>query len=317
MFPPHRPVQRSGLPALRIVLGNSGKIWAGFWGFTTVRTADMSGKLRPQDGCCNIVQHMEQNAAFNLSGHTAMITGAGMGIGKACAGHMASQGARIVIVDIHPERLAETEAQLHEINAQVLAIVCDVTNQTAVKETFAKVKKLGFVPDILVNNVGGGRSGRIWDMDVEDWDYTMRLSLRSMFLCTKAALPAMMDSGYGRIICLSSGARHGTIWNAFHTGACAYSAAKAGVIGFVRDMAIELADHKITINAVAPGPIDTELAGPYLRKMHEDRLEYSPIRMVPMHRLGTSKEVASAVTFLASSEASYITGTTLDVAGGR
>ena len=107
------------------------------------------------------------------------------------------------------------------------------------------------------------------------------------------------------------------MWNAFHTGACAYSTAKAGVIGFVRDLAIELADHAITINAVAPGPIDTELAGPYLRKMHEDGLEYSPIRMVPMHRLGTPEEVASAITFLASPEASYITGSTLDVAGGR
>ena len=260
---------------------------------------------------------MEQTLSFSLSGRTALITGAGLGIGKACALHMASQGARIVIVDIDPNRLAATEALLRETDADVLAVTCDVTDQTAVTDLFATAATAGFPPDILVNNVGGGRSGRIWDMDVEDWDHTMRLSLRSMFLCTKAALPAMMDQGYGRIICLSSGARNGTVWNAFHTGACSYSTAKAGVIGFVRDLAIELADHGITINAVAPGPIDTELAGPYLRKMHEDGLEYDPIRMVPMHRLGTVEEVASAVTFLATGEASYITGTTLDVAGGR
>ncbi|MEO9599410.1 SDR family NAD(P)-dependent oxidoreductase [Parasphingorhabdus sp.] len=260
---------------------------------------------------------MEQNLSFGLSGHTALITGAGLGIGKACALHMASQGARLVIVDKDRQRLAETEALLTEAKAQRLSVICDVTDQDAVTALFTEVQDAGFTPDILLNNVGGGRSGRIWDMDVEDWDYTMRLSLRSMFLCTKAALPAMMERKYGRIICLSSGARNGTVWNAFHTGACAYSTAKAGVIGFVRDMAIELADHGITINAVAPGPIDTELAGPYLRKMHKDGLEYSPIRMVPMHRLGTPKEVASAVTFLASQEASYITGSTLDVAGGR
>ena len=260
---------------------------------------------------------MENNLAFGLSGQTALITGAGLGIGKACALHMARQGARLVIADNDPQRLAETETLLAEDGTQALAVTCDVTDEAAVTSLFAEAQNKGFTPDILVNNVGGGRSGRIWDMDVEDWDHTMRLSLRSMFLCTRAALPAMMDRKYGRIICLSSGARNGTVWNAFHTGACAYSTAKAGVIGFVRDMAIELADHAITINAVAPGPIDTELAGPYLRKMHEDGLEYSPIRMVPMHRLGTPEEVASAVTFLASPEASYITGSTLDVAGGR
>lgn len=145
----------------------------------------------------------------------------------------------------------------------------------------------------------------------------MALSLRSMFLCTRAVVPAMMARGHGRIVCLSSGARNGTVWNAFHVGACAYSTAKAGVIGFVRDLAIELADHGITINAVAPGPIDTELAGPLLRRMEQDGLEYRPTRMVPMHRLGTPREVADAILFLASDEASYVTGTTLDVAGGR
>ncbi|ATW03387.1 SDR family NAD(P)-dependent oxidoreductase [Sphingorhabdus sp. YGSMI21] len=260
---------------------------------------------------------MNKELSFGLSGHTALITGAGLGIGKASALDLARQGARVVLVDNDPRRLSEAEALFTGNKADLLSVTCDVTDEAAVTQLYAEAKEAGFMPDILVNNVGGGRSGRIWDMSVEDWDYTMRLSLRSMFLCTRAALPAMMDRQYGRIICLSSGARNGTVWNAFHTGACAYSTAKAGVIGFVRDMAIELADHGITINAVAPGPIDTELAGPYLQKMHEDGLEYSPIRMVPMHRLGTPEEVASAVTFLASREASYITGTTLDVAGGR
>jgi NAD(P)-dependent dehydrogenase (short-subunit alcohol dehydrogenase family) len=107
------------------------------------------------------------------------------------------------------------------------------------------------------------------------------------------------------------------VWNAFYTGAAPYSTAKAGVIGFVRALAIELGDTGITINAVAPGPIDTELAGPYLRAMDDKGLEYAPSRMVPLHRLGTAREVADSILFLASDEASYITGTTLDVAGGR
>lgn len=171
--------------------------------------------------------------------------------------------------------------------------------------------------DILINNVGGGRSGKIADLSLDDWEATMALSLRSMFLCTRAAVPHMTRRAYGRIVCLSSGARHGTVWNAFYTGSSPYSTAKAGVIGFVRALAIELGDTGITINAVAPGPIDTELAGPYLRAMDEKGLEYAPSRMVPMHRLGTAREVADAILFLASDEASYITGTTLDVAGGR
>ena len=254
--------------------------------------------------------------AHRLSGKTALITGAGLGIGRATALRLAEEGAAVVLADRDTARMAETAALLEAMGAAYLAIPCDVTDEASVTALFAQTAAWRPL-DILINNVGGGRPGRIWDLSVEDWDHTMALSLRSMFLCTRAAAPAMMARAYGRIVCLSSGARNGTVWNAFYTGACAYSTAKAGVIGFVRDLAIELADHGITINAVAPGPIDTELAGPYLRAMDEKGLEYAPSRMVPMHRLGTAREVADAVLFLASDEASYITGTTLDVAGGR
>jgi NAD(P)-dependent dehydrogenase (short-subunit alcohol dehydrogenase family) len=252
-----------------------------------------------------------------LAGQVALITGAGLGIGRATALRFADEGSRLVLVDRDAARLAETVALLAPVDSRdVLQVVADVTDEAQVADLFARAASVGPI-DVLVNNVGGGRSGRIWDLSLADWEHTMALSLRSMFLCTRAAVPAMMARGRGRIVCLSSGARQGTAWNAFHVGACAYSTAKAGVIGFVRDLAIELADHGITINAVAPGPIDTELAGPYLRKMHDDGLEYSPLRMVPMHRLGTPREVADAILFLASGESSYITGATLDVAGGR
>ncbi|NBC35981.1 SDR family oxidoreductase [Novosphingobium sp. FSY-8] len=253
---------------------------------------------------------------IRLRGKTALITGAGLGIGRATTIRMAEEGAAVILADRDEDRLSESAALLDAMGARHLAVPCDVTEQASVAALFAAAQD--FAPlDILVNNVGGGRSGRIWDMSVEDWDLTMAVSLRSMFLCTRAALPGMMARGTGRIVCLSSGARHGTVWNAFYTGAAAYATAKAGVIGFVRDLAIELGDHGITINAVAPGPIDTELAGPYLSAMHDKGLEYSPVRMVPMHRLGTSREVADAILFLSSDEASYITGATIDVAGGR
>lgn len=249
-----------------------------------------------------------------LGGRTALITGAGLGIGRACALRLAEEGAAVILADRDEERLRETGALLGD--APHLAIPCDVTNEAQVADLFRAA--LDWRPlDILVNNVGGGRSGRIADLSLDDWEATMALCLRSMFLCTRAAVPGMAARGYGRIVCLSSGARNGTVWNAFYTGAAPYSTAKAGVIGFVRALAIELGDSGITINAVAPGPIDTELAGPYLRAMDEQGLEYAPSRMVPLHRLGTPREVADAILFLAGDEASYITGTTLDVAGGR
>ena len=255
---------------------------------------------------------MTQAKSGRLEGRLAAITGAGLGIGRATALRFAEEGARLLLIDHDGERLAET-AGLIGSHTVVTCVTADVTDEKQVASAFAQAKDLS----ILINNVGGGVSGRIWDLSVADWDRTMAVSLRSMFLCTRTVVPGMIERGYGRIVCLSSGARNGTVWNAFHTGACAYSTAKAGVVGFVRDLAIELADHGVAINAVAPGPIDTELAGPYLKAMHEEGLEYSPVRMVPMHRLGTPREVADAVLYLASDEASYITGAVLDVAGGR
>lgn len=245
----------------------------------------------------------------------ALITGAGLGIGRATALYLHDLGYRLILADIDEDRLGETANML--AGGDVMVRVCDVTEEGSVAALFDACRAHGFVPDTLVNNVGGGVSGRLWELSVEDWDRTMRISLRSMFLCTRQFLPGMIERGHGRVICLSSGARNGTVWNALHRGAAPYSTAKAGIIGFVKELAIELADSGVTINAVAPGPIATELAGPYLRQMEEQGLPYSPSRHVPMKRLGTPREVASAIAYLASEDAGYITGTVLDVAGGR
>jgi 3-oxoacyl-[acyl-carrier protein] reductase len=126
----------------------------------------------------------------------------------------------------------------------------------------------------------------------------------------------MIQQRRGKIVCISSGAREGTPWTAYYQGGSAYSAAKAGVHGFIRDVALELAAYGINVNAVAPGPIDTERAGPNLRHLN-DTVDYSPNRMTPLGRLGQPIEVANAVLFLTSEEAAYITGHTLSVTGGR
>lgn len=252
-----------------------------------------------------------------LDGRTALVTGAAKGIGKAVAIRLAEEGARVVLIDLDAPTLDEAVELIAAAGGEALAVVADATDEAAVEQAMAAATGRFGEVDILVNNVGGGKAGRIWELSVEDWDAVMRLNLRSMFLFTRAAVRPMIERRYGRIICLSSGAREGTVWNSYYRGACAYSTAKAGVHGFIRDMAIELAEHGINVNAVAPGPIDTELAGPYLRRMDEEGMALSPTKMTPLGRLGTPREVADAVLFLASDEASYITGITLDVLGGR
>jgi len=246
----------------------------------------------------------------------AVVTGAAHGLGREIALVLAREGARVALGDTDGVGLKETVAAITSAGGVAVSVAGDLTDEHGAAGLIdAAVERLGGL-DILVNNVGGSRNSKIWEMPVEDWDFTLRLNLRSTFLCTRAAVPHMMRRRYGRIVCMSSGAREGTPWTAYYQGGAAYSASKAGVHGFVRDVALELADHGINVNAVAPGPIDTERAGPSLKKMN-DTVEFSPNRMTPLHRLGQPIEVAHAVLFLASDEASYITGHTLAVAGGR
>lgn len=252
-----------------------------------------------------------------LDQRTALVTGAAKGIGKAVAIRLAEEGARVVLTDIDATGLDAAVRTITDAGGEAIGVVADATEEADVDRAMTAARESFGPVDVLVNNVGLGKAGRIWELSVEDWDMVMRVNLRSMFLFTRAAVRPMMERGYGRIICMSSGAREGTVWNSYYRGACAYSTAKAGVHGFIRDMAIELAEHGINVNAVAPGPIDTELAGPYLKQMDADGMALSPTRMTPLGRLGTPREVADAVLFLASDEASYITGITLDVLGGR
>src|SRR5262245_26254104 len=246
----------------------------------------------------------------------AVVTGAANGLGRAIAERLAGEGARVVLGDIDAAGLERTVGLITKAGGQAASTVGDVTEEEPAARLIAAAGERWGRLDILVNNVGGSRNARIWEMEADDWDFVLRLNLRSTFLCTRAAVPHMMERRYGRIVCMSSGAREGTPWTASYQGGAAYSAAKAGVHGFVRDVALELAEHGVNVNAVAPGPIDTERFGPGLKRMNET-VEYSPNRMTPLRRLGEPIEVAHAVLFLASEEASYITGHTLAVTGGR
>src|SRR5262245_19726558 len=246
----------------------------------------------------------------------AVVTGAAHGLGREIGRLLAREGARVVLGDIDAAGVERVAADIVAAGGAAAAVAGDVPEEAGAAALIdAAVARFGQL-DILVNNVGGSRNSKIWEMPAADWDFVLRLNLRGTFLCTRAAARHMMPRRYGRIVCMSSGAREGTPWTAYYQGGAAYSAAKAGVHGFVRDVALELAEHGINVNAVAPGPIDTERTGPNLRTLNAT-VDYSPDRMTPLRRLGQPVEVAHAVLFLASEEASYITGHTLSVAGGR
>ena len=251
-----------------------------------------------------------------VQNQVAVVTGAARGLGQAISYRLAGEGAKLVVGDIDKLGLEATATKIRDGGGEIVTLVGDITEEeTASQLIKSAITHFGQI-DILVNNVGGSRNSKIWQMPVEDWDYTIRLNLRGTFLCTKAAVPHMIERKSGKIICLSSGAREGTPWTAYYEGGAAYSASKAGIHGFMRDLALELAEYSINVNCVAPGPIDTEIAGAKLRRLNET-VDFSPNRMTPFGRLGQPSEVADAVLFLASDEASYVSGHTLAVTGGR
>jgi 3-oxoacyl-[acyl-carrier protein] reductase len=251
-----------------------------------------------------------------IEGRVAVITGAGNGIGRAIAVRLAEEGGLLVCGDVDQSALEATVERITAVGGSAFGVLGDLTQAAPAQALIdAAVERFGRL-EILVNNVGGGRPGRIWELPEETWDAVLTLNLRAMFLCTRAAAPQMMRQRYGKIVSISSGAREGTPWSAYYEGAAPYSTAKAGVHGFTRDVSLELAEYGVNVNAVAPGPVDTDRIGPALKKMEEIG-DYGPIRMTPLRRLAQPVEIAHAVLFLASDEAAYITGHTLPVAGGR
>lgn len=243
-----------------------------------------------------------------FEGRIAVVTAAGSGIGRATALRLAREGAAVACVDLKPEAAEATHRRVAEAGGKALAIPCDAQEGSQVTAMVERVLETWGRVDILVNGVGGGqRAASILDISEEAWERMLRFNLTTAFLCCKAVLPAMLQQGYGRIINIASIAgRSMSTFQGAH-----YTAAKAGVLGLTRHLARDVAGRGITVNAVAPGPIGTERV---LSSFSPEERERVTGRS-PMGRLGTPEEVAAAVAFLASAEASFVSGATLDVNG--
>lgn len=242
----------------------------------------------------------------DLTGKTAIVTGASQGIGLRIALGLGLRGAKVACVARNAEKLAQTVAAIEAVGGTAVAYSCDVSQRESVEQVVDQVAESWEKIDILVNNAGVTRDNLLPRMTDEEWDTVIDTNLRGMFLFTRAASKYMMRARYGRIINMSSVS--GLIGNPGQTN---YSASKAGMIGFTRSLSRELAGRKVTINAVCPGFIESDMTkalGPAI----EDEVK----KRIPAKRMGRPEEIADAVLFLASEHATYITGQVLTVDGG-
>ena len=241
---------------------------------------------------------------FKLDGKTALVTGASGGIGEATARHLHAQGAHVVLHGTRLEKLSALADQLGERSSFVAADLSDIN---AVENIIPNASEVaGRSIDILVNNAGFAKDGLLMRMKNQDWQSVLDVNLTANMVLCRSAMRSMMKSKWGRIISISSIV--GVIGNPGQTN---YAASKAGVIGFSKSLAQEVASRGITVNVVAPGFIETPMTDSLDEKQKNNLLS-----QVPVGRLGSADEVASAVLFLASNEASYLTGATLHVNGG-
>ena len=243
-----------------------------------------------------------------LSCRAAIVTGAGQGMGKAVAQALAARGAALVVNDINPGPAERTAADLRSGGTEALAVPGDVTSKADVDRIVgAALDGFGGV-HVLVNNAGILRPTHLIDIEEEEWDLVVDANLKSTYLCSRAVLKPMREAGWGRIVNLSSsaGRQYSTL------GGPHYSAAKAGVLGLTRHLAKEEAGNGITVNAVCPGLIDTEM----VRSAISDERTRQYAESFPIQRLGEPWEVAELVAFIASDRAAYMTGVAFDINGG-
>jgi 3-oxoacyl-[acyl-carrier protein] reductase len=242
----------------------------------------------------------------NLEGKTAFISGASQGIGRACALALAKTGARVALGARNEAKLEAVAEEIVSSGAQAKSFLMDVSDETSIQAAAkAAIAHFGGV-DILVNNAGITRDNLLLRMKRADWDAVMTTNLTGTFLLTQALLNPMLRARWGRIINVSS-----VVGRVGQAGQANYAASKAGLIGFTRSMARELASRSVTVNAVAPGYVETAMTAVLDAKQREAMLSH-----IPLGRPGSEQEVAHAVAFLASPQAGYITGHVLDVNGG-
>ena len=243
---------------------------------------------------------------MSLSGHVAFVTGASQGIGRICALRLAKDGAAVAVAARTQEKLNELVGEITAAGGKAAAFGLDVSNEDQVKETIkAAVGQFGKI-DILVNNAGITRDQLVMRMKRADWDAVLQTNLTSAYLCIQQVIPSMLKQRWGRIINITS-----VFGQMGQAGQANYAASKAGLIGLTMAIAREVGSRNITCNAVAPGFIETAMTA-----VLSDEFKQNAVKQIPLRRVGTPEDVAAAVAFLASDDASYITGHILSVNGG-
>ena len=244
----------------------------------------------------------------NLQGLRALVTGGAQGIGRAIAFRLAAGGCRVAVADVKADAVQATAAELRASGAEAMAIIADVAKPADAGRMVQETAQAFGGLEILVNNAGVSSAAFIENVTDAEIERLFGVNLAGVLRVTRAAAPLLKKSGRGRIINVSSveGIRGSGLLPV-------YSATKAGVIGITRANAVELARFGVTVNAVCPGPIQTEMLGPLLR---DEKFREKAIKGVPMRRLGLPEDVAGAVAFFASAEASFITGNVLVIDGG-
>jgi NAD(P)-dependent dehydrogenase (short-subunit alcohol dehydrogenase family) len=258
---------------------------------------------------------------MDFTGHVVLITGAGRGIGKAVALSFARRGAAVIITGRSPDTIGDVERIIREgeFSGSGEAMVMDVTRKEQVCAVVNEVQRRYGKVDVLVNNAGTDIKGEICRIEESVWDHIVNLNLKGTFLCTQAVMAGMMERRYGRIINMSSMAgRTGEPYTS------PYNATKFGIIGFTQSVALEAGPYNVTVNAVCPGPVETELIHQSVEQSaaikgmtSQEFLDEFFISKTPMGRIASPQNVADAVMFFASEYASFVTGTALNVSGGR
>ena len=243
---------------------------------------------------------------FRLEGRTALVTGASRGIGEAIARHLAAQGARVIVAARSLEELERLAAELRSAGSEIHVLALDLAVAEQIGALIQELPDPFAEIDILVNNAGITADNLLVRMKLEEWERVLRINLTGAFAVTRAVSRGMMRRRWGRIISISSVV--GLMGNA---GQANYAAAKAGLVGFSKSLAREIAARNVTVNVVAPGFIDTAMTDQIPEKSRQELLG-----AIPLKRLGGVDDVAAAVAFLASDEAGYITGHVLNISGG-
>jgi 3-oxoacyl-[acyl-carrier protein] reductase len=236
----------------------------------------------------------------------AFVTGASRGIGRAIALTLCRSGFDIVVASREIEKNEEVAEEIRACSGEAITINLDVTSADSIKEAVSKTLADKTRIDVLVNNAGITRDGLAMRMKQADWDLVLKINLTGAFLCSQAVLPTMMKNRWGRIINIAS-----VVGQAGSAGQANYAASKAGLIGVTKTLAQEMASRNITVNAIAPGYIDTDMT-----KVLPEDVRAKILASVPLGRMGKSEDIAAAVKFLASEDAGYITGQVIAVNGG-